>query len=321
MSDLFINLRQEFLTQSSLNNGTSEQCINDHALNFLNKVLNQGQLASSYIFSGENCSSEKYLIAKELNKILNCEKSPPCNLCQNCKWLTEDKHPKTPLLINLEKGKNIKIEDIKKLQDTLSQSSSFFRIIIIDPADYEYLNKHSANALLKSIEEPHPRTLYLLFASSSKNVLGTLKSRSQCLQIFPELSLNLHACKHELNLPEISSASVNENTNEKNLHSIFKKYYDDNSLNTKTKNLLFSEEIKKFKREDVLEFCEELENKFQKELEERVLLNTSKQTGQETSHLKNLKDGISLIEKLETAKQELNGYINSQAVIQKIGLF
>ena len=327
MSDLFINLRQEFLTQSSLNNSISEQCINDHALNFLNKVLNQGQLVSSYIFSGENCSSEKYLIAKELNKILNCERNsdlidtaknqpcisennklnPPCKLCQNCKWLTEDKHPKTPLLINLEKGKNIKIEDIKKLQDTLSQSSNFFRIIIIDPADYEYLNKNSANALLKSIEEPHPRTLYLLFASSSKNVLGTLKSRSQCLQIFPELSF----------------ASVNEikDTNEKNLHSIFKKYYDDNSLNTKTKNLLFSEEVKKFKREDVLEFCEELENKFHKDLEERVSWNTSKQAGQETAHLKNLKDIISLIEKLETAKQELSSYINSQAVIQKIGLF
>lgn len=327
MSDLFINLRQEFLTQSSLNNSISEQCINDHALNFLNKVLNQGQLVSSYIFSGENCSSEKYLIAKELNKILNCERNsnlidtaknqpcisennklnPPCKLCQNCKWLTEDKHPKTPLLINLEKGKNIKIDYIKKLQNTLSQSSNFFRIIIIDPADYEYLNKNSANALLKSIEEPHPRTLYLLFASSSRSVLGTLKSRSQCLQI----------------LPEVGFASVNEikDTNEKNLHSIFKKYYDDNSLNTKTKNLLFSEEVKKFKREDVLEFCEELENKFHKELEERVSWNTSKQAGQETAHLKNLKDSISLIEKLETAKQELSSYINSQTVIQKIGLF
>jgi DNA polymerase III delta prime subunit len=297
MNDLFTNLRQTFTDSIS----------NEHILTFLNKVLNQGQLASSYIFSGENCSSEKYLIAKELNKILNCERNPPCNSCQNCKWITEDKHPKTPLLINLEKGKNIRIEDIKKLQDTLSQSSSFFRIIIIDPADYEYLNKHSANALLKSIEEPHPRTLYLLFASSSKSVLGTLKSRSQCLQIFPELSF----------------ASVNEikDTNEKNLHSIFKKYCDDNSLNTKTKNLLFSEEVKKFKREDVLEFCEELENKFQKELEERVSLNASKQAGQETAYLKNVKDSISLIEKLETAKQELSSYINTQAVIQRIGLF
>jgi DNA polymerase III delta prime subunit len=339
MSDLFIDLRQEFLTQSSLNNGISEQCINDHALNFLNKVLNQGQLVSSYILSGENCSSEKYLIAKELNKILNCERnltlidditnqpyinenksnklSTACNSCQNCKWITEDKHPKTPLLINLEKGKNIKIEDIKKLQDTLSQSSSFFRIIIIDPADYEYLNKHSANALLKSIEEPHPRTLYLLFASSSKSVLGTLKSRSQCLQILPERTVNSDDGEQSLDagLHEISSDSASEikDTNEKNLHSIFKKYYDDSSLSTKTKNLLFSEEIKKFKREDVLEFCEELE--------ERVSLDTGKQTAQDNANPKNLKDSISLIEKLETAKQELNGYINTQAVIQKIGLF
>lgn len=333
MNNLFTNLRETFTDPIS----------NEHIFIFLNKVLNQGQLASSYILSGENCSSEKYLIAKELNKILNCERNlaliddithqpykndklnTPCNSCQNCKWITEDKHPKTPLLINLEKGKNIKIEDIKKLQDTLSQSSNFFRIIIIDPADYEYLNKHSANALLKSIEEPHPRTLYLLFAPSSKSVLGTLKSRSQCLQIFPEAGLNLQPCEQPLDagLHEISSdsASAIKDTNEKNLHSIFKKYYDDNSLNTKTKNLLFSEEVKKFKREDVLEFCEELENKFQKELEERVLLNTDKQADQENASLKNLKDCISLIEKLETAQQELSSYINTQAVIQRIGLF
>ncbi|MFM7459145.1 MAG: hypothetical protein ACKO3R_10900 [bacterium] len=335
------------MTQSSLNHDIRKECINNHALSFLNKVLNQGQLASSYIFSGENCSSEKYLIAKELNKILNCgsnlasinditnqpyinenrsnKLNHPCNSCQNCKWLTEDKHPKTPLLISLEKGKNIKIEYIKKLQDTLSQSSNFFRIIIIDPADYEYLNKHSANALLKSIEEPHPRTLYLLFASSNKSVLGTLKSRSQCLQIFPELNLNLHPSEEspDAGLREISSDSVSEikDTNEKNLHSIFKKYYDDNSLNTKTKNLLFSEEVKKFKREDVLEFCEELENKFHKELEERVLLNTDRQANQENAYLKNLKDSISLIEKLETAQQELSSYINTQSVIQRIELF
>ena len=65
MNDLFANLRETFTDSIS----------NEHVLTFLNKVLNQGQLASSYIFSGENCSSEKYLIAKELNKILNCEKN------------------------------------------------------------------------------------------------------------------------------------------------------------------------------------------------------------------------------------------------------
>jgi hypothetical protein len=145
------------------------------------------------------------------------------------------------------------------------------------------------------------------------------------LQIFPEAGLNLQPCEQPLDagLHEISSDSASEikDTNEKKLHSIFKKYYDDNSLSTKTKNLLFSEEVKKFKREDVLEFCEEMEEKFHKELGERVSRNTSKQTGQETAHLKNLKNGISLIEKLETAKQELSSYVNSQAVIQKIGLF
>jgi DNA polymerase III delta prime subunit len=337
MNDLFANLRQNFTDSLS----------NEQVLIFLNTALNKGQLVSSYIFSGENSSSEKYLIAKELNKILNCERnlalidnisnqpyikenrsdklSAPCNLCQNCKWLTENKHPKTPLLISLEQGKNIKIDNIKKLQDTLSQSSNFFRVIIIDPADYEYLNKHSANALLKSIEEPHPRTLYLLFASNSKSVLATLKSRSQCLQISPERAVNLHINEQssEISFQEISSDSAHEisDPDEKNLHSILRKYHSDKSLSAKTKNLLFSEEVKKFKKEEVLEFCEELQGEFCKELDKRVSWNASQQTNQETANIKNLKDDISLIEKLETAKQELSNYVNTQAVIQRIGLF
>lgn len=215
--------------------------LNAANLDFFNRVLAKGSLVNSYILASEGASLEKYLIAKKINKILNCslnhglEKgfAPACNHCQNCKWIESDSHPKTPIVISLEKGRNIKLEDIKKLQNTLSQSSDFFRIIIIDPADHQYLNTYSANALLKDIEEAHPRTLFLLFASNRKNVLSTLRSRSQCLQVFVEPSLReTHAETYAQNALDVADI---EKADEKNIMAIFKKYQEKANLSPELK--------------------------------------------------------------------------------------
>jgi len=58
-----------------------------------------------------------------------------------------------------------------------------YRICIVDCADD--LNRHSANALLKLIEEPPPRSLFLIVANKPGLVLPTLRSRSQMLLLKP----------------------------------------------------------------------------------------------------------------------------------------
>ena len=71
------------------------------------------------------------------------------------------------------------------LQRFLGQTSgsNAWRVIIIDPA--EDMNKESANALLKFLEEPPPRTLFFIIAHSPRGLLATIRSRCQMLALRP----------------------------------------------------------------------------------------------------------------------------------------
>ena len=266
---------------------------NFHLLEFLDACLKKNQLANAYILNGESSLEEKQDIALEINKVLNCrhntqkplsEMQAACNECDSCRWLINKEHPKTPLILEREEtSKTIKVAAVQKLQEQLSQSSPYFRVIIIPEADFQVFSKHPANALLKSIEEPHPRTLFLLFSRSKYNVLGTIKSRCHILNIVPE---------HEENINEAS-----EKTSK--ILEIYEKYHthhDDFSL--QIKNKLFIEEIAKFSKEELIDYFDYQINKIQVS-----------------------KISISFIESLEEAKLKLNSYVNPKAVLNSIEFF
>ncbi|ALE03779.1 DNA polymerase III subunit delta' [Bartonella ancashensis] len=76
----------------------------------------------------------------------------------------------------------ISIDDIRNIAHFLNQkvSNNAWRIIIVDPADD--MNKNAANAILKILEEPPAKTVFIIIAHSSGKLLSTIRSR--CQQIF-----------------------------------------------------------------------------------------------------------------------------------------
>jgi DNA polymerase III subunit delta' len=78
-------------------------------------------------------------------------------------------------------SKQIGVEQIRALADFINISShqDGYKIILIHPA--ETMNLSAANALLKSLEEPPPRTLFILVAHQAQNLLPTIRSR--CVQV------------------------------------------------------------------------------------------------------------------------------------------
>ncbi len=78
-------------------------------------------------------------------------------------------------------SKQIGVEQIRALADFINISShqNGYKIILIHPA--ETMNPSAANALLKSLEEPPPRTLFILVAHQAQNLLPTIRSR--CVQV------------------------------------------------------------------------------------------------------------------------------------------
>ena len=77
----------------------------------------------------------------------------------------------------------IRVDDVRKMQGMFQQAAAAggWRVCIVDAADD--LNKNAANALLKLIEEPPPRSLFLLVAHRPGQVLPTIRSRCRKLML------------------------------------------------------------------------------------------------------------------------------------------
>ncbi|RIA56460.1 DNA polymerase III subunit delta' [Dichotomicrobium thermohalophilum] len=78
----------------------------------------------------------------------------------------------------------IAVDDVRRLRQFLGTTAGEgWRVVIVDSADD--LNTSSANALLKSLEEPPPRTLFFLVATSAGRLLPTIASRCERLRLRP----------------------------------------------------------------------------------------------------------------------------------------
>jgi DNA polymerase-3 subunit delta' len=79
----------------------------------------------------------------------------------------------------------ITVDEVRRLKTFLALTSdeNAWRVVIVDPADD--LNANAANALLKSLEEPPRRTVFLLVAQSPGSLLPTIRSRCRTLGLQP----------------------------------------------------------------------------------------------------------------------------------------
>lgn len=95
------------------------------------------------------------------------------------------------IFFKAEEGKNLKIEDIRNLKSILSKTSlsNEPRFIIID--EVEFLNQNSANALLKTLEEPNNNNNFILINNQQAELMETISSR--CLK--NNIYVNFHQRK------------------------------------------------------------------------------------------------------------------------------
>jgi DNA polymerase III subunit delta' len=80
---------------------------------------------------------------------------------------------------------SIPVDEVRRLRGFLAHSADkdAYRVVIVDQADE--LNPNAANALLKSLEEPPPRTVFLLISSEPGRLLPTIRSRCRSLALAP----------------------------------------------------------------------------------------------------------------------------------------
>lgn len=155
------------------------------------------RLAGAYLLTGR-ALDDKILLGKELVSALNCSERAKqaesfCILqgqaqeswCANCRWIAQDEHPQAwqTLAGDETKTGKIPVEKARALSEELAKTSQYCRGVVVKQASEEYFHRPAANALLKTIEEPKGRVVFLLFALTAADVLKTVVSRCQIVEL------------------------------------------------------------------------------------------------------------------------------------------
>lgn len=146
----------------------------------------QERLPHALLISGEE-GVGKQEFAEQLAASLLCEQpgqdGQACGQCPACQRLAAQSHPDRFWLVPEEPGKPIKIGAVRELIQNLSLTGHYggYRVVTVAPA--EVMNHNAANAFLKTLEEPPPRTLIILVTAMPSRLPATIRSRCQPLRL------------------------------------------------------------------------------------------------------------------------------------------
>ena len=154
----------------------------------LQNAVASERVAGAYLFSGEQGVGKETVALYFANLIL-CEQSTesnaPCGECRACRKIKSGNHP--DLRIIRPDGAQIKIDQIRELQQQIFYQPLEGPRKIYIFANSERMNDHAANALLKTLEEPPAASTLILLTENLESILLTIRSRCQILPFYPML--------------------------------------------------------------------------------------------------------------------------------------
>ncbi|HEY2462925.1 MAG TPA: DNA polymerase III subunit delta' [Steroidobacteraceae bacterium] len=116
-----------------------------------------------------------------------CESSGerPCDACASCRLLRSDTHPDVHGVRLEDEAQQIKVDQVRELIESLTLKSyrGGYKVGVIEGA--EALNANGANAFLKTLEEPAPRTMLIMIARPNHRLPATIASRCLRLSLRP----------------------------------------------------------------------------------------------------------------------------------------
>ena len=155
------------------------------------QAIDGGRMGHALLFCGP-ARLGKGEVARRLARRLLCNartpEGEPCGACRGCRLLAAGTHPDfhdISFVLNREGTRlrtEIVIDQIRELSAKLVLTSQYggAQVVIVDPADF--VNNAACNALLKTLEEPHPGRYLWLVASDPARLPATIRSRCQKLE-------------------------------------------------------------------------------------------------------------------------------------------
>ena len=177
----------------------------DEVVEQFRRALGRKRLASSFLFVGPE-GTGKRSFALKLAQALLCKAHPeealdPCEQCPACLQVLAGSHPDLEVVAKPKDKSFLPLELLigdkeHRMRQGLCRNIAMKpfmggrKIAVIDDADF--LNPEGANSLLKTLEEPPPRSVLILISTSPAKQLPTIRSRCQLVRFRP-LSIDVVA--------------------------------------------------------------------------------------------------------------------------------
>ncbi len=150
-----------------------------HVVRTLRNAVEGDKVHHAYLFVGSR-GTGKTSMAKILARSLNCERGgptvTPCGECESCVTIAAG----TSIdVIEMDAASNRSVDDVRDLRERVAYAPAggHWKVYILDEA--HMLTKEAWNAFLKTLEEPPPRTVFVLATTESHKVMATIADRCQ----------------------------------------------------------------------------------------------------------------------------------------------
>ncbi len=156
-----------------------EEVVNQkHVVSTLKNAIQKQRLANAYLFAGPR-GVGKTTVARILSKAINCENGPtvtPCNECSACIEITSGRSLD---VFEIDGASNRGIDEVRNLRENLKYAPTRgkYKIYIID--EVHMLTTEAFNALLKTLEEPPSKVMFIFATTEPHKIPATILSRCQ----------------------------------------------------------------------------------------------------------------------------------------------
>ncbi len=151
----------------------------EHVTRTLANAIQRERVVHAYLFTGPR-GVGKTSVARILSKALNCQKSKNSEPCQGCSSCKEISSGVSLAVREIDGASHNSVDNVRELIDsfkTLPPPGYRYKVYIID--EVHMLSVSAFNALLKSLEEPPPNTVFILATTEVHKIPETVISRCQ----------------------------------------------------------------------------------------------------------------------------------------------